>query len=61
MGHQPDSGQGGIRCVSGGVIRIIGLAQVPVQLRRNRQPFSEGVQPLEKLGPFLRGDRESNP
>lgn len=41
--------------------RVIGLGQVPVQLRRNGQAMKQGAQPLEELRPLLRGHSEPDP
>lgn len=43
-----------------GLIRLIRVGELPLHLRRNRQPLGERAEPLEKFGPFLWRDRESD-
>lgn len=48
QGHRSGGECGGRR----GVSRLLGLTQVPLQLRRNREPFGECTKALEKFWPF---------
>lgn len=43
-----------------GLIRLIRFVEIPLQLRRNREPLGERAKALEELGPFLRRDGESD-
>jgi hypothetical protein len=46
--------------VNSGLIRLIRVGELPLQLRRNREPLGERAKALEELGPFLWRHRESD-
>ena len=43
-----------------GLIRLIRVGEIPLQLRRNREPLGKRAQALEKFEPFLRRHREAD-
>ena len=44
-----------------GLAGVIGLGQVPFQLRRNREAVEQGPQSAEKVGTLLAGNGEPHP
>ena len=50
--------QGDSRITGWGAASFFGVRQVPIQLRRNREAWTQGPQPREKLGALFSGDRK---